>query len=727
MDARPYRPRGAENAPPLHQRHKSAGNLSLMAAAPAVGFRGPAKRAAFGDVTNVAKNHINGRDEGKGVKLTQVANVSVHAPAPLTLNKENVAYSKEAFSRPAQRPANFLTKQKPIVDSRVPEATKNLVRPDAQESALNSYIPTDNMRERAPTSLDAPALQPRHYKSQPQLKPKQPTLRRTQSKQLDEFVARADSNEGNFANADPNAMPHQQAAYTHSHAAYLDSLYLPIEEDSHLVVNHEEEYADMPSKLPEISEEEALVSISYQDGPINAMSEPEDYWDEDDDDYDDQDQAYTTVHSFRSRDLTTGGATTVVPPRVTARVQHELEEAKLEVERTRSHDDIEEEMWDVSMVAEYGDDIFDYMRELEIRMLPNPHYMDIQTEIQWSMRSVLMDWLVQVHNRFSLLPETLYLTVNYIDRFLSSKIVSIGKLQLVGATAILVASKYEEINCPSLQEIVYMVDNGYTMEEVLKAERFMLSMLSFELGWPGPMSFLRRVSKADDYDLETRTLAKYFLELTIMDERFVASPPSFVAAGAHCLSRLILGKGDWTQQHVHYSGYTWSQLKNLVTMMIECCDQPHLHHAAVFDKYADKRFKEASRVVQNELDAGFTLPHHSAPIRCLDPQPAHGETSSQVLYSHQLPIEALGAACFDSQGRVHRIRMCLIMFSLLSMVCSHGDPICLRRLTVEIRFNTGSVVVDTGPASPLTDGSRSLRPYRPGGDDYAYDYDSGTD
>lgn len=180
-------------------------------------------------------------------------------------------------------------------------------------------------------------------------------------------------------------------------------------------------------------------------------------------------------------------------------------------------------------------------------MLPNPHYMDIQTEIQWSMRSVLIDWLVQVHARFCLLPETLFLTVNYIDRFLAVKIVSIGKLQLVGATAILLASKYEEINCPSLQEIVYMVDKGYSSDEILKAERFMLSMLGFELGWPGPMSFLRRVSKADDYDLETRTLAKYFLELTLMDERFVASPPSFLAAGAHCLSRLILNKGEWVR------------------------------------------------------------------------------------------------------------------------------------------------------------------------------------
>jgi G2/mitotic-specific cyclin 3/4 len=178
-------------------------------------------------------------------------------------------------------------------------------------------------------------------------------------------------------------------------------------------------------------------------------------------------------------------------------------------------------------------------------MMPNPFYMDQQAEIQWSMRSVLMDWMTQVHCRFQLLPETLFLAVNYVDRFLSAKVVSLGKLQLVGATAIFVAAKYEEINCPSVQEIVYMVDHGYTVEEILKAERFMLSMLQFELGWPGPMSFLRRISKADDYDLETRTLAKYFLEVTIMDERFVGCVPSYIAAGAHCLARMMLGKGDW--------------------------------------------------------------------------------------------------------------------------------------------------------------------------------------
>lgn len=90
-----------------------------------------------------------------------------------------------------------------------------------------------------------------------------------------------------------------------------------------------------------------------------------------------------------------------------------------------------------------------------------------------------------------------------------------------------------------------MVDGGYTADEILKAERFMLLMLGFQLGAPGPLSFLRRVSKADEYDPLIRTLAKYFMEVTIMDERFVTSPASFIAAGALCAARIVLKKPDW--------------------------------------------------------------------------------------------------------------------------------------------------------------------------------------
>ena len=335
--------------------------------------------------------------------------------------------------------------------------------------------------------------------------------------------------------------------------------------------------------------------------PSNATI-TEHFYDEEDDDYYYED-AYPTTHGE-----ITGGVTTVLVPFNSQKVEHELAIARAHVESTRTAEDIEDEQWDTSMVAEYGDEIFGYMKSLEQRMTPNPRYMEQQQEIQWSMRAVLIDWVVQVHGRFALLPETLFLTVNYIDRFLSCKIVSLAKLQLVGATALFVAAKYEEVNCPTIQEIIYMVDGGYSVDELLKAERFMLSMLQFELGWPGPMSFLRRISKADDYDLETRTLAKYFLEITIMDERFVGCAPSFTAAGAHCMARLMLGKGQWTLPHAHFSGYTYAQLRQLLQTILDCLEDPRKHHSAVFEKYADKRFKRSSTYVESQMQHGFSLP-----------------------------------------------------------------------------------------------------------------------
>jgi G2/mitotic-specific cyclin 3/4 len=178
-------------------------------------------------------------------------------------------------------------------------------------------------------------------------------------------------------------------------------------------------------------------------------------------------------------------------------------------------------------------------------MVPDKHYMDRQAELQWSMRFILLEWIVQVHEKLSLVPETLFFCVNYIDRFLSCKITSVGKLQLVGATAIFIAAKYEERSPPSVGDIVHMVDYGYTVDEILKAERFMLSMLQFELGWPGPMSFLRRTSKADNYDLKTRTLAKYFLEVTIMDERFIGTKPSIIVSAAYFLANVMVKNSGW--------------------------------------------------------------------------------------------------------------------------------------------------------------------------------------
>lgn len=212
-----------------------------------------------------------------------------------------------------------------------------------------------------------------------------------------------------------------------------------------------------------------------------------------------------------------------------------------------------EDVDDPLMVSEYVTEIFEYLKQLEIATMANPDYMDTQNELEWKMRGILVDWLLEVHTRFRLLPETLFLAVNIIDRFLSTKIVQLDRLQLVGVTAMFIASKYEEVLSPHVQNFRHVADDGFTEEEILQAERFVLAALNYDLSYPNPMNFLRRISKADNYDIQTRTLGKYLLEIGCLDHRFLAHPPSQVAAAAMYLARLVLERGEWVCRNYFFA------------------------------------------------------------------------------------------------------------------------------------------------------------------------------
>ncbi|KAK3842337.1 MAG: cyclin-like protein [Linnemannia gamsii] len=249
------------------------------------------------------------------------------------------------------------------------------------------------------------------------------------------------------------------------------------------------------------------------------------------------------------------------------------------------------------MVSEYVADIFNYMQMLENDTMPDPRYMDTQRELAWKMRSVLVDWLAEVHNKFKLLPETLFLAVNLIDRFLSSRGVSLVKLQLVGVTALFIAAKYEEVMAPSVQNFIYMTDGGFTDKEILKAERYMLQALGFKLCYPSPMNFLRRISKADNYDIHSRTVAKYLMEVPLLDHQFLEHPPSRISAAALCLARKMMGHDEWTANLKHYSGYPESELIPCMKLMIEALRKPS-EDTFIFKKYSTKRFMKASIFVR---------------------------------------------------------------------------------------------------------------------------------
>ncbi|ETS64169.1 hypothetical protein PaG_01405 [Moesziomyces aphidis] len=255
-----------------------------------------------------------------------------------------------------------------------------------------------------------------------------------------------------------------------------------------------------------------------------------------------------------------------------------------------------EDAEDPLMVAEYVNDIFEYMKELEIINMPNGDYMAQQKEINWEVRAILIDWLVDIHAKFRLLPETLYLAVNIIDRFLSRRTISLSKLQLIGVTAMFIASKYEEVMCPSIQNFYYLADGGYTDLEILRAERYVLKVLDFSMSYANPMNFLRRISKADNYDIQTRTVAKYFMEISLLDYRLMEHPPSLVAAASVWLAREVLERGEWTPTLVHYSTYSEQELLGTAEIMLDYCLRPTAHQF-FHKKYAHKKFMRASTYV----------------------------------------------------------------------------------------------------------------------------------
>ncbi|KAL4811227.1 cyclin-like protein [Aspergillus unguis] len=276
-----------------------------------------------------------------------------------------------------------------------------------------------------------------------------------------------------------------------------------------------------------------------------------------------------------------------------------------------------EDLDDPLMAAEYVVEIFDYLRDLEMETLPNPDYIEHQPDLEWKMRGILVDWLIEVHTRFRLLPETLFLAVNIIDRFLSAEVVALDRLQLVGVAAMFIASKYEEVLSPHVANFSHVADETFSDKEILDAERHILATLEYNMSYPNPMNFLRRISKADNYDIQTRTLGKYLMEISLLDHRFLGFPQSQIGAAAMYLARLILDRGPWDATLAHYAGYTEEEIDPVFRLMIDYVHRP-VCHEAFFKKYASKKFLKASIMTRQwskkyhemYIDSALTVPYN---------------------------------------------------------------------------------------------------------------------
>jgi G2/mitotic-specific cyclin 1/2 len=200
--------------------------------------------------------------------------------------------------------------------------------------------------------------------------------------------------------------------------------------------------------------------------------------------------------------------------------------------------------FDPLLVEEYEQEIYEYWRELEVDLRVDPLYMSKQAELDWDMRKVMISWLVEIHSQFKMTPETLHLTIHLIDKTMSNKTISVGKLQLVGVTALLIAAKFEEILAPSVQDLSYFTDYCYSGEEIVRAERHLLGIVRYQIGCPSPLQFLKRMIKGNT-DVRLWNLSSYFIEVLLLDHENLKYLSSHLAASALFLSIKVLYDGDW--------------------------------------------------------------------------------------------------------------------------------------------------------------------------------------
>ncbi|CAF0903594.1 unnamed protein product [Rotaria sordida] len=235
--------------------------------------------------------------------------------------------------------------------------------------------------------------------------------------------------------------------------------------------------------------------------------------------------------------------------------------------------------YNITTVSEYVVDICKYWRELEQLTPIRENFLLNRTEGTASPqnRAVLIDWLYQVHDRFKLLSDTFHMTIQLIDRYLQLIDVSKHELQLIGSTALLIACKYEEMTIPGMNDFVYVSDNAYSKEDMKEMERCIISTLSFNLGRPLSINFLRRYSKiVQATDIE-HTLGKYLLDLIFIDHSLLHLLPSYVSACASFLSRYLFAYKSltsstsvsslidniWPSKFMNYhTGYTYEELRH---------------------------------------------------------------------------------------------------------------------------------------------------------------------
>ena len=186
----------------------------------------------------------------------------------------------------------------------------------------------------------------------------------------------------------------------------------------------------------------------------------------------------------------------------------------------------------IAFAGEYIEEIYLnlLLEEKQATIKPLFGYMNNQNEINEIMRAILLDWIIDIHLRFNLRQETLFMTIWLIDTYLSYAFVPRDKFQLLGITSLLISCKSHEIYYPQQNKLIEMTDNAYTKEEMLRMENEILKKLNFYIVCPNPIDFYNILSKMFNFEKKHYYLGNYFIESALVYYQILKYSSSVIAS-----------------------------------------------------------------------------------------------------------------------------------------------------------------------------------------------------
>ncbi|KAL1918945.1 uncharacterized protein VTP21DRAFT_2326 [Calcarisporiella thermophila] len=244
-------------------------------------------------------------------------------------------------------------------------------------------------------------------------------------------------------------------------------------------------------------------------------------------------------------------------------------------------------------------EMWEAMKHQEKSTLPSILKLEMQPEVRWERRPFLVDYLIQVHNHLSLAPETLYLALNLVDRYMSQVTVKLQYYQLLGLTALWVAAKYTDSAHIPPQKLSDLCSRQYDANNFAQMERHLLKTLGWRIGHPTAEEFLRIIIKRKECARDgAEWIARFLMELTLFHERFIEYGPAIIAEAALYFAKRILNLSQPTRRAA-------DPCLQCAQLMDELCLQSVSR--VVHDKYACEARYKASIRVKAWADAGNTL------------------------------------------------------------------------------------------------------------------------